>query len=238
MLRGTHIDGGRLAANLSGIIFASLLKFTNLSFLEQTGTFAVGYLAMRYVAEISSVVADTDQGLEQIPLRSSLGYLLRSYAHMNGAEHRRYPFHCLEFYSQILLPPILLSFVLMVYFRMAVPLMLLFCVLLSAYAGIASHLVLDAYTLSGVLFRNGHVKILCAPTHTTAHFTLKWKFIIPYIHINYVNMDYLDKISGGEHELLIRSNVNVLNKLAFKAMLLICITDFSLLFQTLWEVLF
>lgn len=231
MLRGTHLDGGKVATNLVCLILVLYLKFSSFDYLTQVLVFVVAYPGIRYLAELFSLLPDCDQGLEQIPIRNAIGYLMSAYGRKIGASHRTVPMHCMESYSRVFIPTFLVAFIIALVTEQ--PMMVIASMLiLSAYFGAMSHLILDGYNLAGVFITKNRRQTLTAVKNQTASFYLKWLFVIPIIYRQAIKIDVLEKKTGGTYELIIRNNVNLLNTLSFKLTLLILAIDFRLFWNT------
>ncbi len=230
MLKPTHSDASTLSANITSLLYVITFKFVHVSVFKQICMFVIFYLAMRFISEESGKVPDADQALEASPMKNLIGYLVGAYAHSVGAVHRRYPFHCITFYLTRVTPFILIT--LMLYLITWEPLVLLiFFLILGCLNSLLMHMLMDLISAESVMLTRRKVYNPEKIRNYYKQITLYVRYGIPFFSISKRKLSYDERISGGEFELAMRLNVNVINLFVSRVLVFVCVTDFRQLFS-------
>ena len=229
-MRGnTHSLGGTTATNT--VLLLTILLLKPLPLDTQFIIFLLAYFAIRWVCELTCKLADTDASLDNLPIRNEFGYVMFGLAKKLGVVHRGAPIHAIVPYLKWLgIPSVILLITYLTTFSLTA--LSVWIIVTSALAGFLSHLILDAYTLTGV-YMNKNKWRLVRINHEFIILKSFWVGIFPVFFKKKIHVPYSSKVTGGEYEEYFRDNLYEINKTLYKLCLLVLCFNFTAIYTTI-----
>lgn len=229
-----HKMGGESATLLTMLVAMLLMKA--LPPVQQLGLFLLTYPCVRWVCDLTCLLADTDANIENIPVRNTFGYVMFGLAKQLGVTHRGAPIHAMQTYIMICgIPAVALSAL-----YLYQPTLLLYAiaiVMFGIFAGFMSHILLDALTVTGVYKDMKGAKKLWL-YKTVKQYTRVFKYtqvlgFIPLLTFKKKHQLGSERTSGSAFEKIWKDNIYNVNRWLFKWSLLLFIIDFKALFSAI-----
>ncbi len=231
-MRGpTHNLGGLTASLVVTLITILLCK--QLPFETQMIIFPLAYFAIRYICELTAKLADTDQSITNLPVRNEFGYMMFGLAKKLEVQHRGPAIHDMRPYTLWLGIPSLTLLGLYLFGGGSLVALSMWIIVTSAFAGFESHLILDAFTLTGIYRNKEKFRFLKTGDHTFTKLHFKWLLIFPLIIKKRIKVPYADKVTGGVYEEHFRDNLFEINDTLFKLCLIVACLDLRAVWETL-----
>ena len=229
-----HKMGGETATLLTMILAMVLMKV--LPPVQQLGLFLLTYPCVRWICDLTCLLADTDANIENIPVRNTFGYVMFGLAKQLGVTHRGAPIHAMQTYIYLCGVPSLI--IVVMYFMQ--PTLFLYATavcLFAIFTGFMSHILLDGLTVSGVYKdMKGANKLWLYKI--VKQYTRVFKYtqllgIIPLLTFKKEHQLGSERTSGSEFEKIWKDNIYNINRWLFKWSLLLFVVDFRALFTAL-----
>ena len=230
----THKMGGQTATLIT--MTASMVMLKQLPQIQQLGLLILTYPTVRWICELTCLLADTDANIENTPVRNDIGFIFFGLAKKLGVTHRGAPIHAIMTYVYTCGLPALLTIVLFYKTKMLL-MYAISTVLLACFLGFMSHLYLDGMTTTGVYKdTKGKSKIRFYKNKTRKVRSIKFTTfagIIPIVTFKVHHMHEINRVTGGDYEKLIKDNIYNINRLFAKIILILFVLNISALTQTI-----
>lgn len=229
MLKPTHQEGGRTATIGSGVICFVCYPYKEPHYLLIGISLIVICLTCCYF----STWSDLDHNESNLPTRGLISHIFWGMCKKTGEGHRNPLTHSMFLPNIFLLPPILYIFYTNFNFENVELMYIVFCMLVSAYNGVLSHVLLDRLTIEGSYscfavvgmircaikkkkFEKEKYKHTLVLKDSTTVIALRYPYFIK------VPIDEFGR-TGKQYEMIIRSNLQTVNALLLSLMFIFMI---------------